>query len=142
MRQGNIDSIWHGIGFCFRNIMILWWKRRYCQSWDNMILIWFVYKHVLLHVTPFHWVNVFMRDKKRDSFDSYETELHQKSKMCLTNHVVTIGGALNDLFGWMFILVAVLPCLQLFQNRTEFFFQTIILLYDYVCKYINRCNCI
>ena len=34
-----------------------------------------------------------------------------------------IRGALNDLFGWMFILVAVLPCLQLFQNRTKFFFR-------------------
>ena len=43
-----------------------------------------------------------------------------------------VSRALNDLFGQMFILVAVLPCLQLFQNKTKIFFETMIILLGYV----------
>ena len=51
------------------------------------------------------------------------TALDQRKFALISIRPYLSGGALNDLFGWMFILVDVLPCFQLFQNRTKFFFS-------------------
>ena len=119
----------------FLYLSAIYWHSSNCSTQNVHVHVYNIHtcKSRMLVVFEIHWktLNVF---KVYRIYNIITKLAYNTKRLSVCHWLIVVGmlyclfeeffeGALNDLFGKMFILVAALPCLQLFQNRTKIFFQ-------------------